>query len=92
MHKKYIVGSPLEYLSLVLENPFIEYFNMKAPLIIQINPFSFVCEYYFIGFQGGSVVKNLLAMQKMWVPPLGWEDAFEEEMTTHSSIVAWEIP
>ena len=34
MHKKYIVGSPLEYLSLVLENPFIEYFNMKAPLII----------------------------------------------------------
>ena len=38
------------------------------------------------------MVKNLLAMQKMCVQPLGWEDAFEEEMATHSSIVAWEIP
>ena len=23
---------------------------------------------------------------------LGWEDPLEEEMTTHSSILAWEIP
>ena len=28
----------------------------------------------------------------MWVPPLGWEDALEKEMATHSSILAWEIP
>ena len=30
--------------------------------------------------------------QETWVLPLGWEDALEEEMETHSSILAWEIP
>ena len=24
--------------------------------------------------------------------PLGWEDPLEEEMATHSSVLAWEIP
>ena len=28
----------------------------------------------------------------MWVQSLGWEDPLEESMTTHSSILAWEIP
>ena len=28
----------------------------------------------------------------MWVGPLGQEDPLEEEMVTHSSILAWEIP
>ena len=28
----------------------------------------------------------------MWVPSLGWEDPLEEEMTTHSSLLAREIP
>ena len=28
----------------------------------------------------------------MWVQFQGWEDALEKEMTTHSSILAWEIP
>ena len=28
----------------------------------------------------------------MWVRPLGWEDPLEEEMATHSSILAWKIP
>ena len=28
----------------------------------------------------------------MWVQLLGWEDPLEEEMATHSSILAWEIP
>ena len=27
----------------------------------------------------------------MWVRSLGWEDPLEEEMATHSSILAWEI-
>ena len=31
-------------------------------------------------------------MQKTWVQSLGWEDPLEKEMTTHSSILAWEIP
>ena len=28
----------------------------------------------------------------MWVQSLGWEDPLEEEMATHSSILAWRIP
>ena len=31
-------------------------------------------------------------MQETWVQSLGWEDALEKEMATHSSILAWEIP
>ena len=45
-----------------------------------------------MGFPGGSTVKNLLAMQETWIQSLGWEDPLEEEMATHSSILAWEIP
>ena len=37
------------------------------------------------------LVKNLPAMQETWVRSLGWEDPLEEEMTTHSSILAWRI-
>ena len=36
-------------------------------------------------------VKNLPAMQKMWVRPLG-HDPLEKEMATHSSILAWRSP
>ena len=38
------------------------------------------------------MIKNLSAMQDMWVLSLGWEDPLEEEMATHSSFLAWEIP
>ena len=31
-------------------------------------------------------------MQEMRVRSLGWEDSLEEEMATHSSILAWKIP
>ena len=44
-----------------------------------------------MGFPGGSVVNNLLAMQEIWVHSLGREDALEEEMATHSTILAWRI-
>ena len=30
--------------------------------------------------------------QEMWVQSLNWEDPLEEEMATHSSILAWKIP
>jgi len=36
-------------------------------------------------------VKNLPAVQEMWVWSLGWEDPLEKEMATHSSIFAWRI-
>ena len=38
------------------------------------------------------MIKNLPAMWKTWVPPLGWEDPLEKQMATHSSILAWRIP
>ena len=46
------------------------------------------------GFPGCSVVKNLPAKQEMqetWVQSLGQKDPLEEEMATHSRILAWRI-
>ena len=37
-------------------------------------------------------VKSLPAMRESWVRSLGREDPVEEEMATHSRILAWEIP
>ena len=47
------------------------------------------------GFPGGSLVKNLPAMQEtqeMQVRSLGQEDPLVEGMATHSSILAWKMP
>ena len=41
------------------------------------------------------IVKNPPAVQETQenrVPSLGWEDPLEEEMATHSSILAWRLP
>ena len=38
------------------------------------------------------MVENPPAVWETWVPSLGWEDALEEGMVTHSSILAWRIP
>ena len=48
-----------------------------------------------MSFPGGSVIKNLLAVQEIQetrVQSLDGVDALEKEMATHSSILAWEIP
>ena len=37
-------------------------------------------------------VKNLPAVRETQVQSLRWEDPLEKEMTTHSSILIWEIP
>ena len=34
------------------------------------------------------MVKNLLAMQEIWVQSLGWEDPLEEGIATHCSILS----
>ena len=44
------------------------------------------------GFPGGSVVKYPPATQEPWVRSLGQEDPLEEEMATHSGILAWRMP
>ena len=41
------------------------------------------------------MVKNLLANARAegaWIQSLGQEDPLQEEMATHSSILAWTIP
>ena len=38
------------------------------------------------------MVKNLSEMPETWVPSLGWENPLEEDMATHSSILAQRIP
>ena len=48
--------------------------------------------YIWLGFLGGSVVKNLPAKQETWVHSPGQEDPLEMGMATHSSILAWRIP
>ena len=45
-----------------------------------------------VGFPDSSTVKNLPAMQEMWVQSLARENPLEEEVATHSSIISWGIP
>ena len=37
-------------------------------------------------------VKNPPTVQETWVQSMSWEDPLEEEMATHSSILAWRTP
>ena len=49
---------------------------------------------YFRAFPVAQQVKNLPRMQEtqeVWVQSLDQEDSLEEEMATHSSILAWKI-
>ena len=48
--------------------------------------------YIVLGFRNGSRVKNSPAIQETLVWSLGGEDPLEEEMATHSCILAWRIP
>ena len=48
--------------------------------------------YTIMGFLGDSVVKNLPANAGDMGSILGQEDPLEEEMATHSSILAQKIP
>ena len=43
-------------------------------------------------FPGGSLVKNLPAMQEIQFQSLVQEDPLQKVMATHSSILAWRIP
>ena len=40
---------------------------------------------------GAQTVKRLPIMQETWLQSLSQEDLLEKEMSTHSSILAWEI-
>ena len=47
---------------------------------------------FFVASLAAQTVKSLPAMQETWVRSLGQEDLLEEEMATHSGILAWKIP
>ena len=49
-----------------------------------------LCSYR--GFPGGASGKELACQCRRAETPLGWEDPLEEEMATHSCILAWKIP
>ena len=38
------------------------------------------------------MVKNSPALQEIQIQSLGWEDALEKGMATHTTILAWRIP
>ena len=45
-----------------------------------------------MGFPGGASGKEFTCKQETWVQSLGQEDLLQEEMATHSSILAGRIP
>ena len=48
--------------------------------------------YFSGGANGKEPACQCRRLKEMRIPSLGWEDALEEEMATHSSILAWRIP
>ena len=56
------------------------------------SPFAFNTITAKLGFMLAQRLKRLPPMRETWVRSLGWEDPLEEEMVTHSSILAWRIP
>ena len=59
-------------------------------LTIVLYIYIYIYIYIYMDFQGVSVAKH--EMQEMIVQSLGGENPLEEEMATHSSILAWRIP
>ena len=72
-----------------------EIWNAKEPLMVFIRgntttPLKAIVMLYllYLGFPGGSVVKNPPANAGTEVGSLGWEDPLESEMATHFSMLA----
>ena len=85
-HWSLIILSPLK--------PMSTFFRDKNDFLFILEVFD-VLSTSWSGFPGGSVVKNLPAMQEIqetWLWLLGREDPLKEGMATHSSILAWRIP
>ena len=70
---------------------------MPSRFIMSCNSFlwlGFTPEYLstLTSVSNGSAVKNLPAMQEMWVQFMSQKAPLEKEMATHSSLLAWRIP
>ena len=62
----------------------------KRSLGDMLDDFQFLCPPW--ASLVAQMVKNLPAMQEIWVQFLDWEDPLEKEMATLSSTLAWRIP
>ena len=66
------------------------FFTLSLKMIICL-VFPFTSLFYLASLVA-QLIKNLPAMQKMWVWFLGWEDPLEKGKATYSSVLAWKIP
>ena len=64
-------------------------FSLPDPLLTMYSIHFYLMRSFMLPAQ---LVKNLPKVQETWVPFLGWEEPLEEEMATHSNILAWRIP
>ena len=86
----------LQSLSLHVNTTLKSWIHNKMPLLknyilLDIVSFLVLIE-SVVGFPGGSIIKNLPAMQETRIQSLDWKDPLEKEMATHSGILVWEIP
>ena len=74
---------------------FQEYSNLILKIVNRLLDYLLLINLLWV-LDGASLVAQWqrihLPMQEMWVQFLDQEDPLEEEMATHSSILAWEIP
>ena len=72
------------------------YFGHKACRVLvpqpEMKPGPMKWKHWVLTTVVAQLVKNLPVMQETWVRSLGREDPLEEEMETHCSTLAWEMP
>ena len=69
---------------------YIIMWSLLIPTLVPVQIFTFIWySALCTRFPGGSAVKNVPAVQEMWVWSMGWEDTLEEKVATHSYILAW---
>ena len=60
---------------------------LKNCILLDIVPFLVLVD-SVVGFPGGSIIKNMPAMQEMRIISLDWKDPLEKAMATCSSILS----
>ena len=72
---------------------FLIYLIVKIGVTIKL---TLICNLIITFNLSGSLVlqmiKSCLQCWETWVQSLVWEDSLEQEMATHSSILAWAMP
>ena len=64
------------------------YWGFLIYIYIFLNTYAHI----YMGFSGGSALKNPPPVQEMQVQSLDQEDPLEKEMASHFSTLAWKIP